>query len=85
MLYQLCSPEIAILMSVFCTHVHVHTYTMCIYVQYICLCLPAADECLPEEKRALLKWKMSSITPNVVRSCLTRVGFAKLKSERKES
>ena len=85
MLYQLCSPKIAILVSVSGTHVYVHTYTMCIYVQYICLCLPAADECLPEEKRALLKWKMSSITPNVVRSCLTRVGFAKLKSEQKES
>ena len=41
----------------------------------------AADERLPEEQRALLKWKMSPITPNVVRSCLTRVGFAKLKSE----
>ena len=62
-----------------------YMYTVCIYIHYICLCLSAADECLPEEKRALLKWKMSPITPNVVRSCLTRVGFAKLKSEQKES
>ena len=45
------------------------------------VCVSAADERLPEEQRALLKWKMSPITPNVVRSCLTRVGFAKLKSE----
>ena len=50
----------------------------------VCLHLSAADERLPEEQRALLKWKMSPITPNVVRSCLTRVGFTKLKSEERE-
>ena len=55
----------------------------CIYVS-VCLRLSAADEHLPEEQRALLKWKMSPITPNVVRSCLTRVGFTKLKSEERE-
>ena len=38
------------------------------------------DEPLPEEQKALLKWKMSPITPNVVKRCIDRVGFTRLKS-----
>ena len=37
------------------------------------LCHP--DTPLPPEMRCLLKWKMSTITPNVIKNCIARVGF----------
>ncbi|XP_056467792.1 tubulin monoglutamylase TTLL4-like [Gadus chalcogrammus] len=37
-------------------------------------------EMLPQEKRRLLKWKMSSVTPNVVRHIIARSHFKTTKS-----
>jgi len=38
---------------------------------------------LPEEYRRLLLWRMSPITPNVVKSCLARSGFKPTTSTRR--
>jgi hypothetical protein len=38
-------------------------------------------ENLPAELQKLLKWKMSSYTPNVIRSCVLRSGFKDTDSE----
>ena len=46
-----------------------------------CLSLVKKDVPLPKSKRALLKWKMSSITPNVVKNCVARAGFSKWSSK----
>ena len=40
-----------------------------------------SDTPLPYEIRRLLKWKMSTITPNVIKQCIAMVGFTKAKSE----
>lgn len=32
-------------------------------------------ESLPEEYRKMLRWRMSPITPNVVKLCIARSGF----------
>ena len=40
-----------------------------------------SDIPLPKEQRALLKWKMSTITPNVVKNCVARAGFTKCTSK----
>ncbi len=42
----------------------------------------SADTPLSKERRALLKWKMSSITPNVVKNCIARAGFTKCTSKK---
>ena len=47
---------------------------MCIFIFF-------PDIPLPKEQRALLKWKMSSITPNVVKNCIARTGFTKCTSK----
>ena len=39
------------------------------------------DTSFPAEIRRLLKWKMSPITPNIIKQCIARVGFTKAKSE----
>ncbi len=39
------------------------------------------DTPLPKESRALLKWKVCSLTPNIVKKCISRVGFTKITSE----
>lgn len=36
---------------------------------------------LSPELRKLLRWKMSSITPNVIKQCIARVGFKPTKSK----
>ena len=38
-------------------------------------------EQLPWELRKMLKWKMSSITPNVVKKCIARANFRATKSK----
>ena len=38
-------------------------------------------ETLPWELRKLLKWRMSPITPNVVKNCIARSGFRATKSK----
>ena len=38
-------------------------------------------EQLPWEYRRLLKWRMSPITPNVVKNCIARSGFRATKSK----
>ncbi len=43
--------------------------------------LTPADTPLPKESRALLKWKVCSLTPNIVKKCISRVGFTKITSE----
>ena len=39
------------------------------------------DTPFPYEIRRLLKWKMSTITPNIIKQCIARVGFTRAKSE----
>lgn len=43
--------------------------------------LSSAVELLPAEERRLLKWKMSSVTPNVVKHTIDRSHFKVTKSE----
>lgn len=45
------------------------------------MCFNPLDTQFPREVRALLKWKMCSITPNIVKRCITRVGFTKSTSK----
>ena len=47
-----------------------------------CTSCSLADSPLPKSKRALLKWKMSTITPNVVKICIARVGFSECTSKK---
>ena len=46
-----------------------------------CVNVYFSDTLLPYEIRRLLKWKMSTITPNVIKQCIAMVGFTKAKSE----
>ena len=46
-----------------------------------CVNVYFSDTPLPYEIRRLLKWKMSTITPNVIKQCIAMVGFTKAKSE----
>ncbi len=56
---------------------HVSTYVL----MYLHNFLDFADLPLPKEKQALLKWKVSSITPNIVKNCSARVGFTRCTSK----
>ena len=58
-------------MYVYVVHTSLYPSTVVLYV----------DEPLPPEQKALLKWKMSPITPNILKTCINRVGFTRLKSE----
>ena len=49
---------------------------------YTCSSCSLADSPLPKSKRSLLKWKMSTITPNVVKMCIARVGFSECTSKK---
>ena len=54
---------------------------VCVCVLHWLVCVWTTDTPLSPKQRALLKWKMSSITPNVVKSCIARVGFSRCSSE----
>ena len=45
------------------------------------LMLAEIEELLPLEQRKLLKWRMSSVTPNVVKHTIARSHFKVTKSE----
>lgn len=45
------------------------------------VCFFVTVEMLPPEQSRLLKWKISSVTPNVVKHTLTRSHFTHTKSE----
>ena len=55
--------------------------TLCVRANLLIFIDLAADTPLPKEQRALLKWKMSSLTPNIVKSCIARAGFTKCTSK----
>lgn len=47
---------------------------------YVFVCVSAV-ELLPVEQRRLLKWKMSTVTPNVVKRVIARSHFKATKSK----
>ena len=70
-----------------CTYVHIidsfAPYNQVSFLKppsFIAVFCGPTDTPLSEEEQSLLKWKMSTITPNVIKVCIKRVGFKRLKS-----
>ena len=73
------------------SHTSTHTLALTLTLSHLTLTLshphtshltPSPDSPLPSHQRSLLQWKMSSITPNVVKTCIARVGFTKCTGEK---
>ena len=52
-----------------------------IYIIYIYVCVCVLDDPLPAHYKSKLKWKPSTITPNIVKHVISRVGFTFSNSE----